>query len=155
MLSKDLEDVLKDEIGDSVEGGAGTISTTTEETKAVEPTTEGTKTTEESKEETKQEVTDSIEWPSQTQLETSDKTDTPKLKEAEVEIENTTEDSTEGTQATTVAETSEHSDDENSVSKYMLLDRLFKFINRKDKEPVNPVLAGYFSKVICLLINRK
>jgi len=53
MLSKDLEDVLKDEIGDSVEGGAATISTTTEENKAVEPTTEGTKITEESKEETK------------------------------------------------------------------------------------------------------
>jgi len=37
----------------------------------------------------------------------------------------------------------------------MLLDRLFKFIMSKDNEPVNPVLAGYFSKVVCLLINRK
>jgi serine/threonine-protein phosphatase 6 regulatory subunit 1 len=37
----------------------------------------------------------------------------------------------------------------------MLLDRLFKFIMSADDEPVNPVLAGYFSKVVCLLINRK
>jgi len=36
----------------------------------------------------------------------------------------------------------------------MLLDRLFKFLEDED-EPVNPVLAGYFSKVVQLLINRK
>jgi len=37
----------------------------------------------------------------------------------------------------------------------MLLDRLFKFIEVKGDEPVNPVLAGYFSKIVQLLINRK
>ena len=37
----------------------------------------------------------------------------------------------------------------------MLLDRLFKFIEVTDGEPVNNVLAGYFSKVVSLLINRK
>ena len=44
----------------------------------------------------------------------------------------------------------------------MLLDRLFKFLdtpstsdNDDADEPVNPVLAGYFSKVVQLLINRK
>ena len=38
----------------------------------------------------------------------------------------------------------------------MLLDRLFKFLDTKeDDEPVNAVLAGYFSKVVQLLINRK
>ena len=40
------------------------------------------------------------------------------------------------------------------VSKYMLLDRLFKFI-RTDDKPLNPVLAGYFSKLTILMINRK
>lgn len=53
MLSEDLEDVLKDEIGISDEGAAATISTTTEETKAVEPVAEETTITQESKEETK------------------------------------------------------------------------------------------------------
>ena len=61
----------------------------------------------------------------------------------------------EATQATTVAGTTENSEDE-QVSKYMLLDRLFKFLEaEEDDEPVNPVLAGYFSKVVQLLVNRK
>jgi len=73
-----------------------------------------------------------------------------------VEPENKAEeDSNDATQATTVAETSQHSEEEEECSKYMLLDRLFKFIMSKDDEPVNPVLSGYFSKVVCLLINRK
>ena len=37
----------------------------------------------------------------------------------------------------------------------MLLDRLFRFIEVSDDEPINPVLAGYFSKVVQLLVNRK
>lgn len=37
----------------------------------------------------------------------------------------------------------------------MLLDRLFKFIEVEDDTQVNPVLAGYFSKIVQLLINRK
>jgi len=36
----------------------------------------------------------------------------------------------------------------------MLLDRLFKFI-RANEKPLNPVLAGYFAKLVTLLINRK
>ena len=40
------------------------------------------------------------------------------------------------------------------VSKYVLLDRLFKFI-RTEEAPLNPVLAGYFCKLLTLLINRK
>lgn len=39
-------------------------------------------------------------------------------------------------------------------SKYVLLDRLFKFI-RTDDKPLNPVLSGYFVKLVTLLINRK
>ena len=39
-------------------------------------------------------------------------------------------------------------------AKYALLDRLFKFVRSQEK-PLNPVLAGYFSKLVTLLINRK
>ena len=39
-------------------------------------------------------------------------------------------------------------------TKYMLLERLLKFI-RQEEKPVNAVLAGYFSKLVTLLINRK
>lgn len=82
--------------------------------------------------------------------------DTPKEEKSsfEQEPENEVADSTEATQITTAAG-SEHSEEEH-VSKFMLLDRLFRFLSQEDDdEPVNPVLAGYFSKVVCLLINRK
>jgi hypothetical protein len=39
-------------------------------------------------------------------------------------------------------------------SKYALLDRLFRFIDTTDK-PLNPVLSGYFVKLVTLLINRR
>jgi hypothetical protein len=42
----------------------------------------------------------------------------------------------------------------NPAGKFMLLDRLLKFIRSTDK-PLNPVLSGYFSKLLTLLINRK
>ena len=54
---------------------------------------------------------------------------------------------------TTIA-TDAEAEDAEPVSKYMLLDRLFKFI-RTDEKPLNPVLAGYFSKLTILMINRK
>lgn len=38
--------------------------------------------------------------------------------------------------------------------KYMLLKYLFKFIETEE-HPVNPVLAGYFAKLLVLLLNRK
>ena len=60
----------------------------------------------------------------------------------------------DATQATTV-NLSDKSDGEEQPSKYMLLDRLFKFIKVGEDEPVNSVLAGYFSKVVQLLVNRK
>jgi hypothetical protein len=44
-------------------------------------------------------------------------------------------------------------------NKYVLLDRLFKFIETDDEtiesEDLNPVLAGYFCKLVSLLISRK
>lgn len=39
-------------------------------------------------------------------------------------------------------------------SKYLLLDRLFKFIRTKSI-PLNAVLSGYFAKLVTLLINRR
>lgn len=38
--------------------------------------------------------------------------------------------------------------------KFMLLERLFRFVRSKDT-PLNPVLSGYFAKLVTLLINRK
>lgn len=43
---------------------------------------------------------------------------------------------------------------EEKQSKFMLLDRLMLFIRQQEK-PLNDVLAGYFSKLMTLLINRK
>ncbi|MFS8159853.1 MAG: hypothetical protein ACMG6E_06515 [Candidatus Roizmanbacteria bacterium] len=40
------------------------------------------------------------------------------------------------------------------VSRFILLDRLFKFL-RTDDKPLNAVLSGYFTKLVTLLINRK
>ena len=71
--------------------------------------------------------------------------------EPENEAEESTQSATE--QSTTVAATSDEEDE--PVHKYMLLDRLFKFIEGDGVELINPVLAGYFSKVVQLLVNRK
>lgn len=38
--------------------------------------------------------------------------------------------------------------------KQPLLERLFSFVRSKEK-PLNPVLSGYFAKLVTLLINRK
>lgn len=48
----------------------------------------------------------------------------------------------------------EEEESKENNGKYMLLDRLFKFI-RTDKTPLNSVLAGYFAKLVTLFINRK
>jgi hypothetical protein len=44
--------------------------------------------------------------------------------------------------------------EEVEVSPFQLLDRLFEFIADKD-EQLNAVLAGYFSKLVTQLLNRK
>ena len=44
--------------------------------------------------------------------------------------------------------------DGDADAKFALLDRLFRFIRAQEK-PLNPVLSGYFSKLVTLLINRK
>lgn len=48
----------------------------------------------------------------------------------------------------------EELDEAEQGGRYQLLDRLFRFIRTKEK-PLNPVLSGYFSKLVTLLINRK
>lgn len=45
-------------------------------------------------------------------------------------------------------------EEENTAGKYMLLERLIKFIRSKER-PLNAVLSGYFSKLFILLLNRK
>ena len=93
--------------------------------------------------------------------ESKDEADTPKEEDGSKPETSAFEDEPEveleaATQATSVTLT-ETSDDGEHLGKYMLLDRLFKFIKTKedDSEPINSVLAGYFSKVVQLLINRK
>lgn len=49
----------------------------------------------------------------------------------------------------------EEEDDEEEGNKYLLLERLFKFIQQAGDEDLNPVLSGYFCKLVSLLISRK
>jgi hypothetical protein len=50
--------------------------------------------------------------------------------------------------------TSDAQDDDGEYeNQYLLLDRLFKFIEQE--EELNPVLSGYFCKLVSLLISRK
>ena len=48
----------------------------------------------------------------------------------------------------------EDQEEVNPAGKYMLLDRLMKFIRQQEK-PLNAVLSGYFAKLITLLLNRR
>ena len=48
----------------------------------------------------------------------------------------------------------EEAEESSTGGRYQLLDRLFKFI-RTEETPLNAVLAGYFAKLVTLLINRK
>lgn len=143
-----------------------------EETKSSEPETVGTEeeTTEEEKASIEvtastTEAADAVSTDETTQKDAEKSSETDETEAADTpseaeksSFENEPEKEGEGdmdaTQATTVAATSENSEDE-LVSKYMLLDRLFKFLDSEDDEPVNAVLAGYFSKVVQLLVNRK
>lgn len=48
----------------------------------------------------------------------------------------------------------EEEEKEDEANNFLLLERLFKFIRTKET-PLNPVLSGYFAKLVTLLINRK
>lgn len=56
-------------------------------------------------------------------------------------------------QSTLQTEVQEEEEDEEEGNKYVLLERLFKFI--QTEEELNPVLSGYFCKLVSLLISRK
>ncbi len=57
------------------------------------------------------------------------------------------------TVASTLATEANEDDDPDSQYKFMLLDRLFKFVRNEGE--LNPVLSGYFCKLVSLLISRK
>jgi hypothetical protein len=48
----------------------------------------------------------------------------------------------------------EEEEDIEEGNKFVLLERLFKFL-KTDEEELNPVLSGYFCKLVSLLISRK
>lgn len=77
--------------------------------------------------------------------------------QVKIETKEKNDEESKETQASSQAEsettTSPKVDEEQDTSKYQLLNRLFQFV--KGPAPVNPVLAGYFSKLLILLINRK
>ena len=83
------------------------------------------------------------------------------MKEPEEEDEQEEEEKKEEAVVTTSAATAtiqepeaEDQEEENTAGKFMLLERLMKFIRQKEK-PLNAVLSGYFAKLFTLLINRK
>ena len=53
--------------------------------------------------------------------------------------------------STTASIATKEPEQEEDVSKYMLLNRLFAFL-KKGQKPLNPVLAGYFSKLLTILV---
>jgi hypothetical protein len=57
------------------------------------------------------------------------------------------------TTQTTMNTETEEKEDEVEENKYQLLDRLFSFL--RQEEELNPVLSGYFCKLVSLLISRK
>jgi len=44
---------------------------------------------------------------------------------------------------------------EEEANRYMLLDKLFLFIRSKEDDDLNPVLSGYFSKILRILITKR
>lgn len=177
--AKNLEEVTADanaekstEATTTDEGATTETAETTEATSKENPQTEETKAeTEEVKEEAKTEetVTDaSAEKDKNTQepeAEQNDKKDsaaaatTDEQKKSEPEEEETeakAEDLSTKETTATVQTTEADEEEEEPVNKYHLLDRLFKFIRTEgDISELNPVLSGYFCKLVSLLISRK
>lgn len=81
-----------------------------------------------------------------------DKKAEPEEEEATENNEKTAESDMATTAATLTTDVQEEEDDEED-NKYVLLSRLFKFI--RTSEELNPVLSGYFCKLVSLLISRK
>ena len=64
-------------------------------------------------------------------------------------------DTTYTTLQTEATDTQAEEVEEEPENKYVLLDRLFKFIRTEGDEQLNPVLSGYFCKLVSILISRK
>lgn len=69
----------------------------------------------------------------------------------EEEAEALDEETKEATAEPTAANTEKPNEE---PDRYMLLKHLFRFVETQEY-PVNPVLAGYFAKLLVLLLNRK
>jgi len=161
----------------------GESTATTEEASKENPQTEEKEEPkEEAKEETKEEtatatteaVTDaSAEKDKNTQepeAEQNDKKETPAATETTTEEQKKSEPEEEETDAkaeenlstkettmTVQTEGQEEEEDAEPANKFHLLDRLFKFIREgtETDSELNPVLSGYFCKLVSLLISRK
>jgi len=92
-----------------------------------------------------EESKDGFNAPKQDDDEKADKVDNEPEKEIDQEEDSAND---ETTQVTTTTATVSDNEEAEPVSKFMLLDRLFKFIESESEDQVNPVLAGYFSKVV-------
>ena len=108
---------------------------------------ESATTSEDKKEEgaDEEESKDGFNAPKQDDDEKADKVDNEPEKEIDQEGDSAND---ETTQVTTTTATVSDNEEAEPVSKFMLLDRLFKFIESESEDQVNPVLAGYFSKVV-------
>lgn len=75
------------------------------------------------------------------------------------EKESTITEEAETVASTLVTESQVDEEEEDADNMYVLLDRLFKFIKmepgKTEEEQLNPVLSGYFCKLVSLLISRK
>ncbi len=90
--------------------------------------------------------------PEETQEEKAEEKVEEKVEEkAETEVEKLEEE--EVTKVTTEEPEPEEENDE-PVNRFQLLDQMFEFI-KTEETPLNPVLSGYFQKLVALLIQRK
>ena len=82
------------------------------------------------------------------------KTSEPEEEETDPKPAEDGELSTRETTIATVPTEGVEEEDTEPANKFFLLDRLFKFI-RTEEDELNPVLSGYFCKLVSLLISRK
>ena len=83
------------------------------------------------------------------------KAETPAAAKTDAEKEKDPLATTYTTLATEATDATADEIDEEPENKYVLLDRLFKFIRTEGDEQLNPVLSGYFCKLVSILISRK
>jgi len=117
-----------------------------EEVKATEPAAEQDKNTQEPEAE-QNDKKESSEEPAK-----EAKTSEPEEEESEQKADEDL--STKETTMATLTTDGHEEEEAEAGNKYFLLERLFKFI-RTEEDELNPVLSGYFCKLVSLLISRK